>query len=58
MSMNVGTNYSNYTANYSKVDNKSQNKVKTETEAEKSGKTTLEDGVIYDRSGAKVDNST
>ena len=32
MSMNVGTNYSNYTANYSKVDNKSQNKVKTETE--------------------------
>ena len=58
MSMNVGTNYSNYTANYSKVDNKSQNKVKTETEAEKSGKTILEDGVIYDRSGAKVDNST
>ena len=58
MSMNVGTNYSNYTANYSKADNSSQNKVKTETAAEKSGKTILEDGVIYDRSGAKVDNST
>ena len=34
MSMNVGTNYSNYTANYSKVDNMSQNKVKTETAAD------------------------
>ena len=48
MSMNVGTNYSNYTVNYSKVDNKFQNKVKMETAAEKSGKTTLEDGVIFE----------
>ena len=41
MSMNVGTNYSNYTVNYSKVDNKFQNKVKMEKATRTFGRSEL-----------------
>ena len=58
MSMNVGTNYSNYSTNYTNADAVSQAKAKSDTSTDKTSKAKLEDGVIYDRSGSKVDNST
>ena len=58
MSMNVGTNYTNYSANYTKADAAVQVKAKSDTATDKAKKSNSEDGVIYDRSGAKVDNST
>ena len=58
MSMNVGTNYTNYLANYTKADAAVQAKAKSDTATDKAKKSNSEDGVIYDRSGAKVDNST
>lgn len=58
MSMNVGTNYTNYSANYTKADAAVQAKAKSDTATDKAKKSNSEDGVIYDRSGAKVDNST
>ncbi|MCR4896573.1 MAG: hypothetical protein K5891_07340 [Lachnospiraceae bacterium] len=56
--MNVGTNYSNFATSYPKAANTSQAKAKPEAAGEKPGKVNTEDGVIYDRSGEKVDNST
>ena len=58
MSMNVGTNYTNYSANYTKADTAVQAKAKSDTSTDKAKNSNSEDGVIYDRSGAKVDNST
>ena len=58
MSMNVGTNYSNYSTNYTNADAVSQAKGKSDTSTDKTSKAKPEDGVIYDRSGSKVDNST
>jgi len=58
MSMNVGTNYSNYSTNYTNADAVSQAKDKSDTSTDKTSKAKPEDGVIYDRSGSKVDNST
>ncbi|MBO4909789.1 MAG: hypothetical protein J5476_10990 [Lachnospiraceae bacterium] len=56
--MNVGTNYSNYSTNYTNADAVSQAKGKSDTSTDKTSKAKPEDGVIYDRSGSKVDNST
>ncbi len=58
MSMNVGTNYSNYSTNYTNADAVSQAKAKSDASTDKTSKAKSEDGVIYDRSGSKVDNST
>ena len=58
MSMNVGTNYSNYSTNYINADAVSQAKAKSDASTDKTSKSKSEDGVIYDRSGSKVDNST
>ena len=57
MSMKVGTNYSNYATNYTHADAASQAKTKADTSADKGSKVKPEDGVIYDRSGAKADNA-
>ena len=58
MSMNVETNYTNYSANYTKADTAVQAKAKSDTSTDKAKKSNSGDVVIYDRSGAKVDNST
>ncbi len=57
MSMKVGTNYSNYATNYTHADAAAQAKTKADTSADKGSKVKPEDGVIYDRSGAKADNA-
>ena len=53
MAMNIGTDYTNYTTNYGKT------KVlpEKETKAESAEKTNT-DGVIYEKSEEKIDNST
>ena len=53
MSMNIGTDYKNYTSNYGKTSIISGNETKTE-----STEKTNTDGVIYEKSGEKSDNST
>ncbi len=53
MSMNIGTDYKNYTSNYGKTSTISGNETKTE-----STEKTNTDGVIYEKSGEKSDNST
>ncbi len=53
MSMNIGTDYKNYTSNYGKTSTISGNETKTE-----STEKTNSDGVIYEKSGEKSDNST
>ncbi|MCR5426629.1 MAG: hypothetical protein K6E81_07360 [Lachnospiraceae bacterium] len=55
--MKVGTNYSNYATNYTHADAAAQAKTKADTSADKGSKVKPEDGVIYDRSGAKADNA-
>ncbi len=53
MSMNIGTDYKNYTSNYGKTSIISGNETKTE-----STEKTNTDGVIYEKSGEKSVNST
>ena len=53
MAMNIGTDYSNYTSNYGKTNDFPEKETKTES-AEK----TNTDGVIYEKSEEKIDNST
>ena len=53
MSMNIGTDYKNYTSNYGKTDILLGKETKTEG-TEKVNP----DGVIYEKSGEKSDNST
>ncbi len=53
MSMKIGTDYKNYTSNYGKTSIISGNETKTE-----STEKTNTDGVIYEKSGEKSDNST
>ena len=53
MAMNIGTDYTNYTTNYSKTSVLPEKETKTES-AEK----TATEGVIYEKSEEKIDNST
>ena len=53
MAMNIGTDYSNYTSNYGKTNVLPEK----ETKAESAEKTNT-DGVIYEKSEEKIDNST
>ncbi len=53
MAMNIGTDYSNYTSNYGKTSVLPEK----ETKAESTEKTNT-DGVIYEKSEEKIDNST
>ena len=58
MSMNVGTDYSNYKTGYTNADNQKKDVDISEKTAEQGKTAYVKEGVVYDKSGEKVDNST
>ena len=58
MSMNVGTDYTNYKTGYANTENLKKDVDISEKTTEQGKTAYVKEGVVYDKSGEKVDNST
>ena len=58
MSMNVGTDYTNYKTGYTNAENQKKDVDISEKNTDQGKTAYVKEGVVYDKSGEKVDNST
>ena len=58
MSMNVGTDYTNYKTGYTNAENQKKDVDISEKTTDQGKTAYVKEGVVYDKSGEKVDNST